>query len=141
MVVNGARRVSSWHLMDHAHMPCLDRGVQEVAYARAPTAAGERSGVCRTVADPTLWDPARLGRARRACGLRADGALPLPGRAGGLHQPRPGGCAGTLKLVARAQGDRRARRVSEWSWVVQTVASAPTRRRRRRHMCGCGMRP
>src|SRR5262249_39716467 len=90
MVLNGAPRVSSWQAIDNATMPRLDRGLQEVAYAPAPTAAPDRSGVCSVVACPAPQGPTRLGRARRACGLRAANALPLAGRVGGLHPPGAG---------------------------------------------------
>src|SRR5215510_7885936 len=95
MVVNGARRVSSWHATDNATMPRLTRGLQEVVYAPAPTAAPDRSGVCGVVACPAPRGPVRLGRARRACGLRAGDALPLAGGTGGLPQPRADGGGGT----------------------------------------------
>src|SRR5262245_31573730 len=101
MVVNGARRVSSWHAMDNANMPRLDRGLQEVAYAPAPPAAPDRSGVCGVVSCPAPRSPVRLGWARRACGLRAGDALPVAGGTGGLHQPRPGEYTGTVKLTVR----------------------------------------
>jgi hypothetical protein len=38
-------------------MPHLDRGLQEVAYAPAPIAAPDQSGVCRAVAYPALRGP------------------------------------------------------------------------------------
>ena len=48
--------------------------------------------------------PLRLGRARRACGVGADDALPLAGRVAGVHTPRPGWRVDTLKRAGRVTG-------------------------------------
>src|SRR5262245_29868343 len=106
MVLNGGHIVSSWHAMDNTQMPRLNRGLQEVVYAPAPTATPDRSGVCGVVACPAPRGPTRLERARRACGLRTDDALLLAGRTRGLHPPRPGQHAGTVSpwWARRASG-------------------------------------
>src|SRR5882724_4855563 len=90
-------------------MPHLDGALQEVAYAPAPTAAPDQSGVCGAVARPAPRGTAGLGRARRACGLGASDALPRAGRVAGVHLPRPGWRAGPVKRVVRTMGAAEAR--------------------------------
>src|SRR5215510_7007489 len=80
-------------------MPRRDGALPEVAYAPVPTAAPDQSGVCSAVSRPAPLGTNELGRARRACGLRADDALPLAGRVAGVHTPCPRGSAGTVKRV------------------------------------------
>src|SRR5215470_2048106 len=99
MVLNGERSVCSWQPTDNVPMPRLHRAWQEVAYAPALTVAPDQSGVCGEVSCPAPRGPSRLGRARRACGLRAGDALPLAGGARRLDQPRASWLAGTVKLV------------------------------------------
>src|SRR5215813_6954720 len=104
MVLNGERSVCSWQATDNVPMPRLHRAWQEIAYASALTVAPDQSGVCGVVSCPASRSPSRLGRARRACGLRAGDALPFARGAGGIHQLRPGWPAGAVKLVMRVTG-------------------------------------
>ena len=55
------------------------------------------------------WGSTLLGRARRACGLGADDALPHAGRVAGVHLPRPGWCPVTLKRTGCVTGAAQAR--------------------------------
>ena len=104
MVLHGARIVSSWHATNNAKMPRRNGALPEVAYVPAPTAAPDQSGVCRAVSRPAPLGTTELGRARRACGVGADDALPLAGRAAGVHTPRPGWRAGPVKRGVRTMG-------------------------------------
>ena len=96
--------VSSCRVTNNAKRPRLDGALPEVAYAPAPTAAPDQSGLCGAVARPAPWGTVVLGRTRRACRLRADDALPLAGRVASVHLPRPGGRVDTLKRAGRVTG-------------------------------------
>ena len=74
--------------------------------SQRPTAAPDHSGVCGADACPAPRGPIVWGRAREHAVSRADDAFPLAGRAGGIHQPRPGQRAGTVAHVVGATGQR-----------------------------------
>src|SRR5215471_8028029 len=74
------RMFPSWHATGNVYMPRPDRTLQEIAYAPAPTAAPDRSGIRGTVAYPAPRGPVSLKRTRRTCDLRTDDPLPLARR-------------------------------------------------------------
>src|SRR5262245_8036903 len=90
-------------------MPRLDETLPEVTNVPTPTATADQSGVCGARAGPARGGPVRLGWARRACGLRADDALPHAGRVASVHLPRSGWRAGPLTRAGRVTGAARAR--------------------------------
>jgi hypothetical protein len=110
MVLHGERIVLSWHVTDNTKLPRLDGALPEVAYGPALTATPDQSGLCGAVACPAPpRGPAVVGGACRACGLRADDALPHAGGVAGVHTPRPSGSAGTVKRVVRTRGAAQVR--------------------------------
>jgi len=75
------------------HTPPLDGVWREVAGVPAATNAPDHAGGCGAVVRPALRRRTGLGRTRCTRGLRAGDALPRPGGAAGVHQPRPARCA------------------------------------------------
>src|SRR5262245_59644862 len=101
MVLHGAHILSSCQATNNGKRPRRDGALLEIAYASAPTAASDQSGLCGAVSHSAPRGTPGLGRARRARGLGRDDALPLARRVADVHTPRPGWRAGIVKRHAQ----------------------------------------